>query len=82
MDITDDKNAVICAAARLIESYYLKYIYKQPCMNYIQTGNMWVNEILQGNENRCHWMFRMEKHVFLKLCVELEANYGLKGQET
>ncbi|KAK2646379.1 hypothetical protein Ddye_021574 [Dipteronia dyeriana] len=79
MVITDDENVVICATAHILESYYLKYIYKQPCMNSIQTDNMWMHEIIQGNENRCHRMFRMEKHVFLKLCVDLEAKYGLKG---
>ena len=50
-------------------------------MNSSQTGHMWLMEILKGNESRCYSMFRMEKDVFIKLCNELEANYGLKGSK-
>ncbi|XP_060972307.1 uncharacterized protein LOC133038235 [Cannabis sativa] len=68
-------------ATYLVQHYYTTYIEKTPCMNSSQTGHMWLMEILQGNESRCHRMFRMEKGVFIKLCNELEANYGFKGSK-
>ncbi|XP_054790807.1 uncharacterized protein LOC129296238 [Prosopis cineraria] len=38
---------------------------------------MWVNEILQGHPDRCYEMFRMEKHLFRRLCATL-VDLGLK----
>ncbi|XP_062099963.1 uncharacterized protein LOC133805828 [Humulus lupulus] len=68
-------------ATYFVQHYYTTYIEKTPCMNSSQTGHMWLMEILKGNESRCYSMFRMEKDVFIKLCDELEANYGFKGSE-
>ena len=39
---------IICAVARAVEAYYLKYVHKTPCMNSSQTGNIWLMEVLQG----------------------------------
>ncbi|KAL4590365.1 hypothetical protein LXL04_003294 [Taraxacum kok-saghyz] len=30
-------------------TYYYTYIYKEPCMTSKQTGETWVNDILNGN---------------------------------
>ncbi|XP_062080978.1 uncharacterized protein LOC133785779 [Humulus lupulus] len=68
-------------ATYFVQHYYTTYIEKTPCMNSSQTGHMWLMEILKGNESRCYSMFRMEKDVFIKLCYELEANYGFKGSK-
>ncbi|XP_062100238.1 uncharacterized protein LOC133806123 [Humulus lupulus] len=68
-------------ATYFVQHYYTTYIEKTPCMNSSQTGHMWLMEILKGNESRCYSMFRMEKDVFIKLCDELEANYGFKGSK-
>ena len=40
---------IICAVARAVETYYLKYVHKTPCMNSSHTSNIWLMEILQGN---------------------------------
>lgn len=48
-------------------------------MNSEQTENMWLKEVLEGNENQCYRMFRMEKTIFFKLRDDLDTNYGLKG---
>ncbi|KAL6272102.1 hypothetical protein ACE6H2_022794 [Prunus campanulata] len=48
-------------------------------MNSSQTGNIWLMEVLQGNDSRCYRMFRMDKDVFSILCYDLQFNYGLKG---
>ena len=81
MDASDDEvvDQILCISALLIEDYYLKYICKQPSMNSMQIRNMWLKEVLEGNDNRCHKMFRTEKAVFFKLYANLEIDYGLKG---
>ncbi|GAV75308.1 hypothetical protein CFOL_v3_18787 [Cephalotus follicularis] len=47
-------------------------------MNSHQTGHKWIFEVMQGNETRCFNMFKMEKHVFIKLINKLQSCYGLK----
>ncbi|GAV66067.1 hypothetical protein CFOL_v3_09578, partial [Cephalotus follicularis] len=37
-----------------------------------------IFEVMQGNETRCFNMFKMEKHVFVKLINKLQSCYGLK----
>ncbi|XP_020419156.1 putative nuclease HARBI1 [Prunus persica] len=44
-----------------------------------QTGNIWLMELLHGNDRRCHTMLRMDKDVFYRLSNELQSNYGLRG---
>ena len=63
----------------LIQQYYEKYLQKTPCMVSSQTSNKWLMEVLRGNESRCYNMFRMDKEVFLCLCDDLEAKFGLLG---
>lgn len=85
MEITEDEeetDQVICVCARLIQIYLEKYLMKTPCMTSSQTGNIWLMEVLEGNESRCHNMFRMERHVFIMLLNDLVSNegiYQLKG---
>lgn len=70
-----------CVFARIIESYYVKYIHKTPFLNSSHTGNIWVMELLQGNDKRFFRMFRMDKHVFYRLCSELQNKYEFKGSK-
>ncbi|GJV71596.1 copia protein [Tanacetum coccineum] len=46
-----------------------------------QTGDAWMNEILNGNPIRCVNAFRMHSTVFINLCEELESKYGLKSSD-
>jgi hypothetical protein len=64
--------------AALTGEYAIKHLCKEPCRTSKLTGHAWVKEILQGNPTRCYEMFRMEKHIFHKLCTEL-VNHGLKS---
>ncbi|GKE18512.1 putative nuclease HARBI1 [Tanacetum coccineum] len=64
-----------------LSAYYYKYMYKEPCMTSSQNGKAWMNEILNGNPIRCVNAFRMHPDVFMKLCGELEAKYGLKSSD-
>ena len=61
----------------IMSEYYLRYNYKQPCMDSQQTGIIWLLELIRGNEKRCLNMFRMDKHILINLCRDLERNYGL-----
>ncbi|KAH9721346.1 DDE Tnp4 domain-containing protein [Citrus sinensis] len=82
MDMLDDEqefDSIISTFTIAVDYYYRTYIHKQPCMNSLETGNVWLMRVLKGNETRCQRMFRMEKDVFFRLCNELEINYGLKG---
>ena len=70
-----------CVFARMIETYYVKYIHKTSFLNSSHTGNIWVMELLQGNDKRFFRMFRMDKHVFYRLCSELQNKYEFKGSK-
>ena len=34
-----------------VVDYFLKHIYKEPCMTSYMTGEKWVNELLHGMRN-------------------------------
>ncbi|ONI02351.1 hypothetical protein PRUPE_6G192900, partial [Prunus persica] len=44
-----------------------------PCRNSILSGHEYVQELLNGNPDRIYDSFRMDKHVFLRLCQTLET---------
>lgn len=70
-----------CSTTTLASAYYYKYMYKEPCVTSSQKGQAWMNEVLNGNPIRCVNAFRMHPNVFMKLCGELEAKYGLKSSD-
>ncbi|MFQ6653736.1 hypothetical protein Gotur_024983, partial [Gossypium turneri] len=57
---------------------YETYFTMQPCMNSNYTGQMWVDEVLNGHDDRCMNSFRMPKNIFHSLLHDLQTNYGLK----
>ena len=61
-----------------IATYYYKYIYKEPCMTSLQSGQNWMTEVLNGHPIRCVNAFQMESSLFMRLCEELSLKYGLK----
>ena len=58
-------DSIISTFMITIDYYYRTYIHKQPCINSLEPGNVWLMRILKGNETQCQRMFRMEKDVFL-----------------
>ncbi|KAH1113475.1 hypothetical protein J1N35_006853 [Gossypium stocksii] len=54
------------------------YFTKQPCMDSNYTGQMWVDEVLNGHDDRCMNSFRMPKNIFHSLLHDSQTNYGLK----
>ncbi|XP_024046603.1 putative nuclease HARBI1 [Citrus clementina] len=75
----EEFDQLVCLTAVLMHHYYLRFIHKEPCMNSTQTGHKWLIEIRGGNVSRCFNMFRMNSDVLLRLCTDLEDNYGLKS---
>ena len=45
----------------------------------IQIGYEWVQYTLNGNEKKCHNVFRMSSHVFRQLCNTLHTRYEYDG---
>ncbi|XP_074318297.1 protein ANTAGONIST OF LIKE HETEROCHROMATIN PROTEIN 1-like [Silene latifolia] len=62
-----------------ISTYLYIYIYKEPCMTSIFTGEIWMQEVLNGHPIRCVNAFRMESSVFKQLCQDLQLNYESRG---
>ena len=60
--------------ATLVGTYAALYLCKEPRHTSDYTGLAWVDEILRGHPDRCYDMFRMETHVFLQLCTELQSH--------
>ncbi|KAK5833080.1 hypothetical protein PVK06_016892 [Gossypium arboreum] len=54
------------------------YFTMQPRMDSNYTGQMWVDEVLNGHNDRCMNIFRMPKNIFHSLLHDLQTNYGLK----
>ncbi|XP_028785955.1 putative nuclease HARBI1, partial [Neltuma alba] len=65
------------AVGALVGHYCEMYMFKQPCRTSEQTGNLWVQDIMNGHDDRCPEMFRVDKHVFHLLCTKLEE-HGLR----
>ncbi|KAI3782587.1 hypothetical protein L2E82_12638 [Cichorium intybus] len=52
---------------------------KVPCRTSSRTGNIFINEILNGHPRRCYEVFRLHIPVFKMLCSDLATRYGLKA---
>ncbi|XP_019248347.1 PREDICTED: uncharacterized protein LOC109227603 [Nicotiana attenuata] len=70
--------ALFQIAGKLILMYYEKYLYKEPCRTSSRSGNVFIQEILRGNETRFYENFRLRKSVFVDLSNDLTEKYGLK----
>ncbi|KAK7276933.1 hypothetical protein RIF29_18082 [Crotalaria pallida] len=77
---TNEDDAIMEEASyvgALVGEYAIRHLCKEPCRTREQSGHAWVQGILQGHPIRCYEQFRMEKHIFYKLCTEL-VDLGLK----
>ncbi|GMI90315.1 hypothetical protein like AT1G43722 [Hibiscus trionum] len=72
-------NRLLTVATSSIQLYYEKYLFRQPCMDSKQSGEVWVREILDGHESRCMINFRMSRTVFTSLLRVLETRYNLQS---
>ncbi|KAJ0509196.1 putative harbinger transposase-derived nuclease domain-containing protein [Helianthus annuus] len=49
-----------------------------PCRTSCRTGNIFIQEILNGHPRRCYEDFRLHVDVFKSLCSDLRMHYNLK----
>ncbi|KAF9626362.1 hypothetical protein IFM89_032778 [Coptis chinensis] len=55
---------------------------KQPCNDSMLSGGAYMNEVLEGHNDRCRRMFRMDKPVFVKFCKILKNKELLQDSFT
>ncbi|CAL2230034.1 unnamed protein product [Prunus armeniaca] len=56
-----------------IYEYWQSYVDRTPCHNSVLSGHEYVQELLNGHPDRIYDSFRMDKHVFQRLCYTLES---------
>ncbi|KAL6276458.1 hypothetical protein ACE6H2_020059 [Prunus campanulata] len=56
-----------------IYEYWQSYVDRMPCHNSVLSGHEYVQELLNGHPDRIYDSFRMDKHVFQRLCYTLES---------
>ncbi|MBA0753667.1 hypothetical protein Gogos_019801, partial [Gossypium gossypioides] len=71
-------NRLFIVASSSVQLYYEKYILKQLCMDAKQSGEAWIQEILDGHGSHYMINFRMSKIVFTSLLRALETRYNLQ----
>ncbi|KAJ6296535.1 hypothetical protein OIU78_022285 [Salix suchowensis] len=64
-DLELDKMELVAAAAGY---YYYNSITRQPRQSSLPYGSSFMSEVLDGPDDGCQEMFRMDKHVFHNLC--------------
>ncbi|CAL9000741.1 unnamed protein product [Prunus brigantina] len=56
-----------------IYEYWQSYVDRTTCHNSVLSGHEYVQELLNGHPDRIYDSFRMDKHVFQRLCYTLES---------
>ncbi|WCJ30585.1 hypothetical protein M5689_012134 [Euphorbia peplus] len=73
-DLELDEMELVAAAAGY---YYYNSLYRQPRCGSVN-GSDFMTEVLDGHDDLCREMFRMDKHVFHKLCGTLRQRGVLR----
>ncbi|KAI3445219.1 hypothetical protein Pfo_001884 [Paulownia fortunei] len=63
--------ALVSVMVGKLISYYENHIVKEPCRDSMYRRHRFVMDVINGHHERCHQLFRMEKHLFLRLANEL-----------
>ncbi|TXG60196.1 hypothetical protein EZV62_014769 [Acer yangbiense] len=74
-DIELDEMELVAAAAGY---YYYNSITKRPQRGMSLSGNGFMTQVLEGHDDVCREMFRMDKHIFHKLCDILRQRSMLR----
>ncbi|KAJ9177071.1 hypothetical protein P3X46_012323 [Hevea brasiliensis] len=74
-DLELDEMELVAAAAGY---YYYNSINRLPCRSSLPSGSGFMTEVLDGHDDLCREMFRMDKHVFHKLCNTLRQRGMLR----
>ncbi|KAA8522645.1 hypothetical protein F0562_012992 [Nyssa sinensis] len=75
VDLELDEMELVAAAAGY---YYYNSITRQPRRSVSPSGSGFMTEVLNGHDDVCREMFRMDKHVFHKLCDTLRQRGMLR----
>ncbi|KAF8487496.1 hypothetical protein DFH94DRAFT_612231, partial [Russula ochroleuca] len=68
------------AAAAIAASIYFSHIpVPRPMRTSILTGQLWLDELLQGHPKHFHEQMGMSWHIFRRLSHELQSYSGLKN---
>lgn len=70
-----DEMELVAAAAGY---YYYNSLTRRPHCSFSPSGSGFMTEVLNGSDDGCREMFRMDKHVFHKLCVTLRQRGTLR----
>ncbi|KAK1298049.1 hypothetical protein QJS10_CPB14g01595 [Acorus calamus] len=73
---SEDENMLAVVAA--VQEYYYTHMCKKPYRPPTVSGATYVNKILHGPGDRCRELFRMDRHVFYKLHVGIDAGSILR----
>lgn len=75
-DLELDEMELVAAAAGY---YYYNSVASQPCPSLSPSrGSGFMTEVLNGHDDLCREMFRMDKHIFHKLCNTLRQRGMLR----
>uniref|UniRef100_A0A1S8ABM7 DUF8040 domain-containing protein n=1 Tax=Citrus limon TaxID=2708 RepID=A0A1S8ABM7_CITLI len=74
-DLELDQMELVAAAAGF---YYYNSIVKQPQRGISPSGSGFMTQVLEGHDDICRQMFRMDKHVFHKLSDTLRQRGMLR----
>ncbi|KAI3882808.1 hypothetical protein MKX03_020808, partial [Papaver bracteatum] len=82
MSSSDDEEelivVIVAATTSLLACYYQYFVEKIIFHDSMLSGSSHVDEVLNGHDARCQDSFRMEKHVFLRLCDMLKEKELLR----
>lgn len=73
VDDTDEDDS------QLINDYITMNIVKQPLCAHPYRGRQFVEELIHGHPDQCHFLLRMRPKVFLELCDTIEKKYKMRS---
>ncbi|KAJ0895219.1 hypothetical protein HanPSC8_Chr09g0397941 [Helianthus annuus] len=81
-DWLDDEKRFLLLCGLVVKGvmvvHNMRNIPRIPCHTSCRTGNIFIQEILNGHPRRCYEDFRLHVDVFKSLCLDLRMHYNLK----
>ncbi|KAG7537124.1 Ubiquitin-like domain superfamily [Arabidopsis suecica] len=67
--------------SKLIDEYTITNMVKQPLCAHPNRGRQFVEELIHGHPDQCHFLLRMRPRVFLDLCETIEKKYNMRSSQ-
>ncbi|KAG7583611.1 Nucleic acid-binding OB-fold [Arabidopsis suecica] len=67
--------------SKLIDEYRITNMVKQPLCAHPNRGRQFVEELIHGHPDQCHFLLRMRPRVFLDLCETIEKKYNMRSSQ-